>query len=475
MDPHVSKLIDGLPIEIKEPNRTSIGTSLQALLKDLSKRPVPVGRFNRGWIFGALQAKVAAGYMAHWIRSGFGGAEEKERQLNETRLKAALQLLGGMGYMRGAIMKMGQILSNYPHLAPDEFAGFLSLFHFEAPPMHFSLLREFVRDEWGADPEELFEEFDTRAFAAASLGQVHRARIKGGEEVAVKIQYPGIARTIQQDLNNLKLLLFPMRLNRDWDNFQEQVDDIIRMLTMETDYEQEAESLRHARSAFMEDEGIIIPKVYGELSTKRVLTMEFVEGLHLKPFLATKPSQKIRDQYGEKIWLVSLRLNYAKNVIYADPHPGNFFFRPDGKLGVVDFGCCHHLTDDDLDYLRETELAVQTSREAVLRTFPRTVQAKPGHRYDPPHMDFIVQYADWLWEPMDCCGPFDFGDPDYIGRGMELLSDGFKRRYLRSRPLNSWVTRSFLGARAMLYFLKARFDAGALLKRETTVHPDEGH
>jgi predicted unusual protein kinase regulating ubiquinone biosynthesis (AarF/ABC1/UbiB family) len=217
MDPQVNDLIDGLPIEIKEPTRTSVGTSLQGLLEDLSKRRVPVGRFNRGWIFGALQAKIAAAYIAHWIRSGFSGAEAKERQLNETRLKAALQLIGGMGYMRGAIMKMGQILGNYPNLAPDEFASFLGLFHFEAPPMHFSLLREFVRDEWGADPEELFEEFDTNAFAAASLGQVHRARLKGsGETVAIKIQYPGIARTIREDLDNLRMLLLPMRLNRDW-------------------------------------------------------------------------------------------------------------------------------------------------------------------------------------------------------------------------------------------------------------------
>jgi aarF domain-containing kinase len=473
MDPHLADLIDALPGEIKEPARTRLRTSLQGLLENLGQRPVPVGRLNRGWIFGAVQAKIAAAYLAHWIRAGFSGAGESERQLNETRLKAALELLGGMGYLRGAMMKLGQVFANYPDVAPEEFASVLGYFHFEAPPMHFSLLREFVRDELRADPEDRFDDFETEAFAAASLGQVHRARLKGsGERVAVKIQYPGIARTIREDLSNLKTLLFPMRLHRDWDNLKDQYEDVLRMLDLETDYLKEAENLRIARSAFTDDEGIIVPKVYPELTTRRVLTMEFLDGVHLKPFLRSNPPQEVRDAYGAKIWLASLRLSYAKRLAYADPHPGNYFFRTDGRLGIVDFGCCRHLSDDDYEYSSMVEKALQTSPEALRESIPHAVDARPGQALAPDQVRLVGQLSEWFWEPMRHVGPFDFADHRYFQRGVALMGEVVRRRYLRSRPVNTWNSRSYFGVRAILYRLRARVDAGALLRRESTVQPD---
>jgi predicted unusual protein kinase regulating ubiquinone biosynthesis (AarF/ABC1/UbiB family) len=115
--------------------------------------------------------------------------------------------------MRGAVMKIGQTLANFPDITPREFVDTLQQLHYAAPPMHWSLLREMVHDELGDDPENPFAEFDKQAFAAASLGQVPRARLKSGEEVAVKIQYPGIARAIQSDFRNFLLFLLPARVN----------------------------------------------------------------------------------------------------------------------------------------------------------------------------------------------------------------------------------------------------------------------
>src|SRR5205085_4931237 len=135
---------------------------------------------------------------------------------------------------------------------PDEIVATLEHLHFQAPPMHFALLREHVRDELGGDPEEVFAEFDTRAFAAASLGQVHRARLKSGEEVAVKIQYPGIASAIRSDFRNLLALMIPLRISKDWENLEAQLDDLRRVLEAETDYEKEADFQRKARSFFRE-------------------------------------------------------------------------------------------------------------------------------------------------------------------------------------------------------------------------------
>ncbi len=137
--------------------------------------------------------------------------------LAEAHLRAAVKILRTMGYLRGAAMKLGQALANLPSIVPDQIVETLERLHFEAPPMHFALLRERVRNELGREPEEAFATFDTRAFAAASLGQVHRATLHSGAAVAVKIQYPAIGRSIRSDFRNLSALLLPLRLGRGWE------------------------------------------------------------------------------------------------------------------------------------------------------------------------------------------------------------------------------------------------------------------
>ena len=246
-----------------------------------------------------------------------------------------------MGYLRGAIMKLGQMLGHWPNVVPDEFAALLGRLHFEAPPMHFALLREHLVNELGREPQDVFEDFETRAFAAASLGQVHRAVLRGsGRPVAVKIQYPNIARTIRSDLANLQAIVSPMRLSGDWDSIREQFDDVCAMLELEVDYVEEARNLRIARDAVRDMDDVVVPEVHEAHSTKRVLTMDYVEGLHLEAFLARNPSQELRDRHGHQIALAGMRLSYGSELLYADLHPGNFLFQPEGRLGWIDFGCC---------------------------------------------------------------------------------------------------------------------------------------
>ncbi len=177
-------LLDALP---KCSATDPTGLRLARFIASISNKKVPVSSLSRIWTLGSLQAKVTAGYLAYWLRSRFSDAEEKQRLKSEAHLAAALQLFGTMGYLRGAVMKVGQMLANLPEVVPEEFAEVLSALHFEAPPMHYSLVREVFLDEFGREPEELFAFFDQKAFAAASLGQVHRARLHSGEEVAVKI------------------------------------------------------------------------------------------------------------------------------------------------------------------------------------------------------------------------------------------------------------------------------------------------
>jgi predicted unusual protein kinase regulating ubiquinone biosynthesis (AarF/ABC1/UbiB family) len=471
MSPKIAELIDALPVESAEPAEPA--ANLQNLLHQLSTRRVPVGRLNRLWVLGTLQAKIAAAYLAWWLRSGYASADKRQRTLNETHLKAALELLGGMTYLRGAIMKLGQIVATHPNVAPEQFADVLGRLHFEAPPMHFSLLREFVRNTLGADPEDTFDGFETRAFAAASLGQVHRAFLKGtGQRVAVKIQYPNIGRAIREDFRNMLAFLIPMRLSGDWANIKAQFEDVRHKLDSETDYEQEAENLRFARAAFTEDEGIIVPRVFPEVSTRRVLTMEYVGGLHLDQFLATNPPQEQRDHFGHKISVAVVRLCHAKHFVYADVQPGNFLFMPNGRLGFIDFGCCHYETKEDTAFKAEMEhryldsSAEARSRDALRETLAQGSNLTPEQAADEDRMKLLTQFTDWAWEPILHEGPFDFGNLDYFRRGAAMYGDAIRRRYTRSRPANTWMIKSIFGLRAMLAHLEARVDLGAVFRTE---------
>src|SRR2546423_277904 len=204
--PSVAELIAALPETTASAEGQEAGP-LGAMRDAWSLRPIPVGRFQRLRMLGTLQAKIGAAYLFYWLRGWFKDADVNKRLLAETHWRTALRVLDSMSYLRGAAMKVGQTLANFPDIVPREFVETLDQLHFDAPPMHWSLLREMAFNEWGDDPENVFESFEKRAFAAASLGQVHRARLKGGEEVAVKIQYPGIARTIREDFGNLFLFL----------------------------------------------------------------------------------------------------------------------------------------------------------------------------------------------------------------------------------------------------------------------------
>ena len=193
MDVNLSELIAALP-EDDPSSAANAGWAqerLREILADLATRPMPVGSLHRLWTLSELSVHIALAYLALWIRGWFAGAEASKRRLMETNLRLALKTFHRLGYLRGAMAKLGQTAGHLPGVLPAQVADTLDRLHFEAPPMHYPLIREVVRNEFGKESEELFLTFEREAFAAASLGQVHRARLKSGEPVAVKIQYPG--------------------------------------------------------------------------------------------------------------------------------------------------------------------------------------------------------------------------------------------------------------------------------------------
>ncbi len=461
-------LLEALP---KESATDPTGIRLARLINRISRQKVPVSSFSRFWILGSLQAKVTLGYFAYWLRSRFVDADEKGRLKSEAHLAAALQLFGTMGYLRGAVMKVGQLLANLPEVVPEEFAEVLSALHFEAPPMHYALVREVFLDEFGREPEEVFASFDRQAFAAASLGQVHRARLHSGEEVAVKIQYPGIARTIKADLRNLRVLLQPLCLTRDWQNTLDKLADLEQMLLMETDYEQEARFGKDARLFFTVDDRVVVPRVYDDYSTKRVLTTEYLRGCHLDEFLAGNPSQKERDQFTTLLIVATFRLYYRLHWFLADPHPGNFIFMEDGRLGMIDFGCTRVMTDEEWLLISELERATLERDEASFkRVTAKACLFNDPEEMEPERLEILLRGVHWNMEPWLKDGLFDFGDREFFMRGIDSLMEMTRKRYTRGSPLYLWSNRFIFGGRAICYRMKGRCEVKNISTRESAWH-----
>jgi aarF domain-containing kinase len=459
MPPAVSELMRALPeVDETQEAREPLAGALM--------RPVPVGRWHRLRLLATLQAKIGAAYLFYWIRGWFQNADQREKTLAETHWQTAAQLLDSMGYLRGAVMKVGQTLANFPDIVPRQFVETLEQLHYQAPPMHWALLREMVRNELGDDAETRFLSFDQQAFAAASLGQVHRARLRTGEEVAVKIQYPGIGRAIREDFRNFFFFLLPGRLNKDWQSTKSQADDLRARLEHETNYAEEAAVQEKVRALFREDDGIVVPRVYPEYSTSRVLTMDFLGGVHIDQFLARGPSQEEQNQIAEKIVRAWARMLYAGRLSYADMHPGNFLVLDDGRLGVLDFGFVIAHPDEEWRLLELIDRAMTTGRRE-----DRVAAVKEWNliRDDPADSDRLrlyYQFIEWCWLAQHRGGPFDFGDEAYLRRGIDLFTEMFRKRYTRSRPSTPAIARLNFGVRALLYRLKAKIDVWPITEEE---------
>ncbi len=262
----------------------------------------------------------------------------------------ALGIFDAMTRMKGAFMKLGQMLSVQAHSLPEPYLRRLAGLQWEAPPMHGTLMRMQFRNELGKGPEEVFAEFEREAFAAASLGQVHRARLASGERVAVKIQYPGIDRSIESDFANFKTLLSTLRLSREqYGEVWDAVEEVRRHFHREVDYVQEADTIEEFRRLLRDRPDVAIPRVHRDLSARRVLTMELLQGRHLREYLRTEPTREERDEAASRLLDLFFRQALDFGLLHADPHPGNYLFMEGGRIGLLDFGCSKKFDREFMD------------------------------------------------------------------------------------------------------------------------------
>ena len=294
-------------------------------------------------------------------------AEAAERQRTAALVS---ELVDQLGQMRGAAMKVGQMLSmvEFDRLdgeQQDELQRKLATLRDGIPPVPFDRLEKLLRKELGAPLGDVFSDFDERAFAAASIGQVHRATTVDGVEVAVKVQYPGVAEAVETDLRNAMLLIPLVKRLAPGLDAKALATEMRERISEELDYELEAQNQRRVARLMRGHPFIWVPRVHTELSTRRVLVSEYVDGAGFEA--VRRADEAERDRYGEIVFRFFFGLLYRDRIALGDPHPGNYLLRPDGRVCFLDFGLLRDIDRGHVDAEAAIALAAREEDAAALK------------------------------------------------------------------------------------------------------------
>src|SRR5688572_2995841 len=389
------------------------------------KDAIPTSRISRSSKVGKLAATQAAKQMGTRATNVARGEAGKEQALERRNLEAAEQIVAALGTMKGAAMKLGQVMSFLdvglvPEEHREEFQRKLGELRDAAPKVRFSDMRKVIESELGDPIEEIFDAFESEPIAAASIGQVYRARLHDGRDVAVKVQYPGVAQAVRVDMQNLGLILQVAKRIAPGLDAKAAATEIRERFTEELDYEHEAQSQRAIARAWRGHPFVVIPDVVTEMSRERVLVTEYVEGIGFEQ--VRELPQEERDRFGEIIFRFFFGCLYRTLLFSGDPHPGNYLLMPDGRVAFLDFGMTkkmpRELRDSQVDLIR---MALEGDAEGVRANFAERGFFDPSdERISADHLlEHLFSIAGWYLEDRprriesDYVEQvlFDFGDP----------------------------------------------------------------
>lgn len=369
----------------------------------------------------------------------------------------AEKLVETLGDLKGAAMKLGQVASMDPDLFPPEVRLVLARLQNEAPPMPFARVAAVIEDELGGSPDALFADFSHTAMAAASLGQVHRARLHDGREVVVKVQYPGIDQALRSDIDNLGLVVKTMALTHRALDGRQYFHELAEELAHELDYSREGRLAGEFARASAGMPDIVIPEIVDERTSTRVLTMEFLPGHTLKTFLASDQNNAERLRVSGLLIRAVHGSFLVDGTVHADPHPGNFMVMPDGRLGVLDFGSVKRFSRAFFEAHRDVfHLALEQQPIDVL-----ALVRQVGFTVDLPEaearalLDELIQLAGRALRTED----YDYAH-DSMAPDTRKLFATHAGQFLRIRPPAEGVMffRAFGGLQQNLRLLGARGD-----------------
>jgi len=415
----------------------------------------PSSKFERGKIIAKTGIKVGTNYAQRYIKKKVGADSGTDKDFHTNNAK---EVFKEFSKLRGTALKIAQGMSMDQGFLPEEFAEVMSQAQYSVPPINKALVRTIIKRELGDYPENLFAKFESEAFAAASIGQVHRAELKNGKKVAVKIQYPNVRETINSDMAVARTLA--KRIIKKGQDIDPYFNEIRTTLMEETDYKHEGSQIDQFQKRFGSDE-IIIPEWIQEYSTERVLCMSFVEGRHLGEFLKENPSQEERNHFGQLIWNFFHEEIRVGGYVHADTHPGNFLFTYDGKLGVIDFGCVKLFPDEFFtNYLKLLPTHLANDQGAIRNLYIKLDVINPESKTqdrEEEYYNFARNYGIMFSKPYKY-NTFDFSDPKFDEEIRHFTKEAPLSNELRGSKHFLYTSRVHTGLYSILIKLGAQID-----------------
>ena len=418
---------------------------------------IPTSKIQRASKLVTTGAKIGVNYLKYYGDKITKTEEEAKARLNENN---AEDIYDGLKTLKGSALKVAQMLSMEKSILPQAYVEKFSLSQFSVPPLSPALVTKTFKRYFGKNPNEIYDKFNTVSINAASIGQVHKAE-KDGKELAVKIQYPGVAQSIASDLALVKpiaIKMFNIR-GKDSDKYFKEVEN---KLVEETNYILEVEQSQAIVAACKHIPNLNFPNYYPELSSDRIITMDWMHGVHLSEFYTD--NQEVANKLGQALWDFYMFQIHKLKKVHADPHPGNFLISPENELIVIDFGCMKTIPEDF--YVPYFELA-QKDNIANPTFFEEKLFQLEILRKDDSNEELVFFRAMFhemlsLFTQPFHQETFDFSDDVFFGKLSDLGAKYAKSTELKDMNGNRgskhfiYINRTFFGLYNLMHDLKAK-------------------
>jgi aarF domain-containing kinase len=420
---------------------------------------VPQGRTRRFLHFGRAVSELAVGAAAEGVARWARGERPDMAQLMLTPSNAK-RLAERMSQMRGAVLKLGQLMSmDGQGVLPPLFAEMLGGLRDQAHVMPAEQLAQVLKREYGAKWHKRFRSFSEQPIAAASIGQVHKVETLDGRVLALKIQYPGVKASINSDVDNLALLTrIPGLIPAGAPDPTPMFDRIREQLHAETDYRAEARAMLAYKTMLGDDPVLVVPEVVPELCTEHILATEFMAGVAIDKMIYTVPSQ--RDRAASALCRLAVRELFEMHMVQTDPNFGNYLFDANtGRIALLDFGATQAVAPTRAEHIRALARAQKNNdADGVLQAAQNA--GFIGANDAPAQTQGVVEMLLMAGEPLRHAGPYDFGASTLFKRGFEQgQAQFFGAGFSRTPPADMlFLQRKFAGTFMLCARLKARVD-----------------
>ncbi|MEN2282717.1 AarF/ABC1/UbiB kinase family protein [Algoriphagus sp. SE2] len=418
---------------------------------------IPVSKVQRAAKFISTGARVGGNYVKHYAKKVVNPSMNKE----ELHQNNASDIYNSLSQLKGSALKVAQMMSMDKNLLPRAYQDKFTMAQYSAPPLSYPLVVKTFQKYFSKTPDQIFETFTKSAVNAASIGQVHKAT-QSGKPLAVKIQYPGVADSVSSDLKLVRP--FALRLlnmnERELDHYMAEVEE---KLLEETDYILEIQRSREISTACSHISNLKFPTYYDEFSSDRIITMDWIEGQHLKEWLDSNPSQDARNQIGQALWDFYHHQVHNLKQVHADPHPGNFIIQEGDQLGIIDFGCVKVIPEDFYNgyfALIKKDLLINQSELDQIFYGLEFISSKDTEEEQAYFKGVFKEMISLLGKPFHV-DRFDFADDGFFEQifqlGDRISNDKMfkKSRQARGSRHGLYVNRTYFGLYNLLNQLQA--------------------